>query len=88
MNVEDVSFKLQHARCNLVTEGFSKGFFLLALLREIRIREMLQDTSLMNPISGQDFHLIINQGILWDDVTEGKVNDQPLPLHPAYKINL
>lgn len=42
----------------------------------------------MNPINEQDLHLIINQSLLWDVVTEGKVNDQPLPLHPAYKINL
>lgn len=92
MNAEDISFKLQHARSNLVTEGFSQGFFLLVLLLrigwEIRIREMLLDIRLMNPISEQDLHLIINQSLLWDVVTEGKVNDQPLPLHPAYKINL
>lgn len=42
----------------------------------------------MNPISEQDLHLIINQSLLWAVVTEGKVNDQPSPLHPAYKINL
>lgn len=91
MNVEDIPFKLQHARSNLVMEGFSQGFFLLVLLLriglEIRIREMLQDTSLMNPISEQDPQLIINQSLLWDVVTEGKVNDRSPLLHPAYKIN-
>ncbi len=29
-------------------------------------------------------HLIINQSLLWAAVTEGKVNDQPSPLHTAY----
>ncbi len=83
---------MKRVRSNSVTEGFSQGFFLLVLLLrigwEIRIREMLQDTRLMNPISEQDLHLINNQSLLWAVVTEGKVNDQPSPLHPAYKINL
>jgi len=48
---------------------------------------MLQDTSLMNPISEQDPQLIINQSLLWDVVTEGKVNDRSPRLLPAYKIN-
>ncbi len=75
---------MKRVRSHSVTEGFSQGVFLLVPVLRIRIGEMLQDTRLMNPIRKQDPHLIINQSLLWAAVTEGKVNDQPSPLHTAY----